>query len=198
MSHSASTIERIRGYYMGEDVLLSDQELALLARWEEAFTFLRESKSVTETVTLLSRRFPSCSKRILYRDVQSAIQLFGDVVKYSKEAMRNMANEFALDFLNRCRKTGDRTNEKNALALLIKINKLDKDEHMLDEQLMVSHEPVVIQIPEHVSGMLHALLGQGSINLMQLREKAIPVSHYDTTEPELQPAPADPGPGASA
>lgn len=183
---------------MGEEVLLSDQELVLLARWEEAFTFLRESKSVTETVTLLSRRFPDCSKRILYRDVQSAIALFGDVVKYSKEAMRNMANEFALDFLNRCRKTGDRTNEKNALALLIKINRLDKDELSGDEPLSIAQQPVVIHIPEHVTGMLHALLSQGSINLMQLREKSTAANTPLHVVPELQPAPAHSGTGPSA
>ena len=191
MSHAVSTISRIRSFYMGEEIILDDFERAMLARWEEAFTFLRESKSIAETVTMLQRRFPQLSRRVLYKDVNSAMQLFGYVIKYSKEAMRNMTNDYAIDYLNRCRKSGDRNNEKAALAMLIKINKLEKDEEEgMDPNKMIAESPR-IEIPEHVSSMIHALISNGSVNLMQLREKA--TLNLNERNDTVQPAPVTTG-----
>jgi hypothetical protein len=199
MSHSITTIDRVRRYYLGEEIFLTPDETNLLARWEEAFTFLRDSKSVPETVTMLQRRFPTYSKRVLYRDVQSAMQLFGDVVKYSKEAMRNMANDYALDYLNRCRKSGDRNNEKAALALFIKINKLDRDEADPYDPSTNKIEPIRIEIPDHVAGMVMGLLGNGAINLMQLREKSkLNLEESNVGTVEVQSASVTPGAGTTA
>lgn len=167
--HAAGTIDRIRRWYLGEDVILSEDEQECLKRWEEAFTFLRESKSFTETVLMLQRRFPHRSKRILYKDVNSAIQLFGDIVSYSKDAMKKLTIDYALDYLKRCRASGDRTNESRALAMLIKVNGLDREQLEAD-QVDRPTAPPVIQIPEHVAGLLAALPAAGAVNLMQLRE----------------------------
>jgi len=196
MSHSAYTINRIRQYYLGEEVILNEDEANILKRWEEAFTFLRDTKSIPETVALLRRRFPEISKRTLFKDANSSLQLFGDVIKYSKEAMRNMANDYALDYLNRCKTLNDRNNEKSAIAMLIKINRLDKDEvEEMDPASMILEAPR-IEIPEHVSSMIYALIGNGAVNLMQLREKA--TLNLNERAPEVQPAAAVASDSASA
>jgi hypothetical protein len=191
MSHAVSTLSKIRSYYLNEDVILNEDEKNMLARWEEAFTFMRDTKSIAETVIMLQRRFPEYSKRVLYKDVNSALALFGDVIQYNKEAMRNMTNDFAIDYLNRCKKNNDRNNEKAALALLVKINKLDKDEEEQIDPSLLNVEPPIIEVPDHVANMIAALASNGAVNLMQLRTTA--VHKLNERADQVQPSAANPG-----
>ena len=121
MSDNPDLLNRLRTYYLNlEDIQLSKEDLFILARWEEAFTFLRETKSHAKTVDLLARRYPGLARRTLYRDVKGALALFGDVIEISKQAMRAMLNEYGIDLLQRCKVANDRTNEIKTLAFLMK------------------------------------------------------------------------------
>lgn len=172
MNDKVTTYDRLRTFYVeGDESVLLPGDKAILARWEEAFTFIRDTKNISQSVAMLQRRFPDVSRRTLYRDVNDALRLFGNIMEYSKEAMRNMINEYTLDYLNRCKSVGDRANESRALAILVKNNNTDKDnEGQIDPSQFLT-EPPVIEIPTEVVGALNALLMRGSVNLMELRAR---------------------------
>lgn len=172
MNDKVTTYDRLRTFYVeGDESVLLPGDKAILTRWEEAFTFIRDTKNISQSVAMLQRRFPDVSRRTLYRDVNDALRLFGNIMEYSKEAMRNMINEYTLDYLNRCKSVGDRANESRALAILVKNNNTDKDnEGQIDPSQFLT-EPPVIEIPTEVVGALNALLMRGSVNLMELRAR---------------------------
>lgn len=186
--HAESTLVRIREFYLGKsDIVLTEDEQKILQRMEEAFSFLRDSKSHTEAVLMLKRRYPEHSKSTLYRDVNAAMALFGDVVSSSKDAIRKLTTDYALNLISRSRAVGDRNNENKALALLAKINGLELEDVEADGAQERVTTPPVIEIPESLQSILLTLPLNGAVNLMELRSQLKLKPREQNT---IQPAPA--------
>lgn len=183
--HSESMLIRIREYYLGKNnIVLTAEEEKILNRMEDAYNFLRSSKSHTETVVMLQRRYPEHSKSTLYRDVNAAMALFGDAVSYSKDAMKKLATDHAMDLIQRARTAGDRNNESKGLAMLVKINGLDREELNLEDPMKMMSQPPVIEIPESIQSFLLNMTNLGVVNLMDLRnQKQLPVGEQNHVQP---------------
>lgn len=186
--HAESTLVRIRDYYLGKgNVVLTEDEEKILTRMEDAYNFLRSSKSPAETAVMLQRRYPDHSKSTLYRDINAAMALFGDAVAYSKDAMKKLATDHAMSLIDRARTAGDRNAEAKALAMLVKINGLDREELNMEDPMKIMSQPPVIEIPESIQSFLLNISNMGAVNLMDLRnKKQLPVASEQNT---IQPAP---------
>lgn len=187
---SETTLQRLSAFYRGDDsIVLTDQENRKLARLEEAWTFLRETKNTEQTVTALRRRFPDLAQSTAYRDVNDARQLFGDIVKYSAEAMKSLMNEYTIDLLRRSKAANDRNGEAKALMILTKINGLDRptEEGGAPPEIITP----IIQVPVETMQIINLLMSGGDVNLMAMRERL----NKSNVELSLQPASADAGNG---
>lgn len=193
MSYSVETFAKLKNYYKDpESVQLSDHEELILKRWETAFIFLRDLKTVSETVEMLKRKFPDVSTRTLYRDIDGAFIMFGNAVEANKQAKRFIANEYIIDYLNRCKASGDRDNEKAAIKLYMDNNNLKKeDEEDYDPEKMFVNPK--IEIPENLLSGLINFLNQGAINLMDEKNKVLTID----VNAEVQQAPIAIGNGAT-
>ncbi len=88
-------LEKIQGYYDDERIKLSPTEDELRVRLEAAFTLLCKYHSNEQAKDRLMSQF-NYSQAQAYRDLRSAIELFGDVIKTKKEASRYILYELAM------------------------------------------------------------------------------------------------------
>lgn len=76
---------------------LTDHEKALLNRWNEAFTLMRNYKSSADTAAILMKRFPGLSRATAYRDISNAIAMFGNITESTKEGIKHLSTEMVRD-----------------------------------------------------------------------------------------------------
>lgn len=128
-----STFEKIRHYYLDEDVLLSDKEEETRKRWSAAFaSLLQDHESDKAVVTMLMKQFGICEVQA-YRDIAAAKQVFGDVRKSSKEALRYMVTEWSKELFRLSREKKDFKGMEKALERITKANNLDKEDQDLPD-----------------------------------------------------------------
>lgn len=171
MLAAPTTFDKIVQHYRDESVVLSDKEKEVLSRWETAFTFMRKHRTVSQTVDLLMRFFPDISKVTAYRDVVNAQRLFGSVMESNKEGLRHLLTEFCMDLIARAKKNGDMKAENAAIANMIKINGLDREDPDLPDFSKLQPHQYNIQLPPEVLELLLNIVKSGKINISDIMNK---------------------------
>lgn len=131
-----TTLDRLRAYFKkagdGDKVVLSTHQLEVLERLEAAWSLTLDARTNEGATKKLMRRF-NISRAQAYRDLTDSKQLFGDFVKSSKEADRYLLKEMGLDTFRRARKAGELDQMNKALANLVKITGVEKDDANLPD-----------------------------------------------------------------
>lgn len=132
-----TTLDRLRAYYAAKEderIILTAHEQAVLARYEAAWALLVAFKSTEQTINKLMSGY-ELSRAQAYRDIANCKQLFGDVVRSSKEAERHILKEMAMRTAREAIKQGPKfLKEVNkAIANLIKITGIEHDDPSLPD-----------------------------------------------------------------
>jgi len=123
-----NTFDRIRRYYLEENVVLTDFEEKIRKRWVAAFSLILDNKmNDTKAVKILMKIF-EISQAAAYRDLVNCKLLFGDAQKASKEAYRHLITEWAIENYRRADLKKDFNSMAKMLNIMIKANSLDKDD----------------------------------------------------------------------
>lgn len=126
-----STFERIKQYYLiGYE--LRPKEERIRQRWEAAHALVMEAKVDIQAARILSKRFDVTLQQA-YVDIGNAKNLFGDVRKSNKDALRYMVTEWAIDLFSKAKDKEDYYAAAKALEKIIKANNLDKEDQDLPD-----------------------------------------------------------------
>lgn len=142
IKESGTTLDRIwANLAFGDDAIaLSTKEVEIKHRYELAWHYLCEFKSTQETVDALLSDFPKMSKAQAYRDVSNTKRLFGDITRSSKAADVFILSEMANHAFTMAKNSYDVDGMNKAIANLIKIKGLDKDDlDVFNEEDMAEH-----------------------------------------------------------
>jgi hypothetical protein len=125
-------LDKIKQHYIDDSIKLTPTEEDLRIRLDTAFSFLCKFKSNEQAKLLLVEKF-NYSPAQAYRDLRSAIELFGDVVKSKKEAHRYILYEMGINNYQLAEKKHDADQMNRALANLIKITGVDREDYDLPD-----------------------------------------------------------------
>jgi len=139
-----STIDKLRAYFTGENITLTDKEDEIRHRLECAFTLVCSFKSNEQAVKELVKQH-GISKMQAYRDLRNSMELFGDVVKMKKEAQKYILYELAMrNYQLAALENPPNIDQLNrSVANLIKITGADRDDFDLPD-------PAKIQPPNQI------------------------------------------------
>lgn len=84
---------------------LTQHEIILAKRYQDAYVMYRDCKSRSETVGKLMK-VHDISRAQAYRAVSTAISLFGDAAKLTIDGARHLVTEIILEAINMARKAG--------------------------------------------------------------------------------------------
>ena len=126
-----TTFERIKQHYLtGYKITELDEEQR--KRWEAAHAIIMDKETDREAAIILSKRY-DISLRQAYVDISNAKNLFGDVRKANKEALRYMTTEWAINLLKKAELNEDYDSCAKLLEKIIKANNLDKEDQDLPD-----------------------------------------------------------------
>ena len=149
-----TSFDRIYFSYLSEEVeaLLTEPELKHRERIDEAWHYMVKRKSPMAAAEWLQAK-RSVSRATAYRIVRDALQVFGDVVKTSKDAMRRLLWEYSLKGLDRCLKDGDMRAYAAILKNMTTFQGLNLDDNTFDGEAIQAHT-YIIQIGRPDAGGL--------------------------------------------
>lgn len=135
-----TSFDRIYFSYLSEEVeaLLSPEELERRERIDEAWHYMVKRKSPVTTAEWLQGKF-DISRATAYRIVREALQVFGDVVKTSKDAKRRLLWEYSLKGLDRCLKIDDMRAYAAILKNMTTFEGLNLDDNTFDGEAIQAH-----------------------------------------------------------
>ena len=170
----ASHYEVILSYLTNPDGdinTLSEFEKKMLDRWMQAFTLQRNYNSTSDTVAILMKLFPDISRATIYRDCAAALNIFGDISKSNKDAIRHLASEITKDAIIIARlknnEDGMMKGAKN-LAAINGVNLTDPD--MPDFAKLEPHK-YNIQLPPAALAAVMSLVKGGKVDLSDMVAK---------------------------
>ncbi len=140
-----TSFDRIYFSYLSEEVeaLLTEQELKHRERIDEAWHYMVKRKSPLAAAEWLQAK-RDVSRATAYRIVRDALQVFGDVVKTSKDAMRRQMWEFSLKGLNECLKLGDMRAYAAILKNMTTFQGLNLEDNTFDGEAIQAHTYMIV------------------------------------------------------
>lgn len=143
-----SKLEKIRAWFVNTEIQLTPTEEELRIRLESAFTLLCKYHSNEQARERLMTQFGYKSAQA-YRDIRSAIDLFGDVVKIKKETSRYILYELAMKNYQLAASKTDVEQMNKALANLIKITGVDRDDFDLPDPSKIQPPVQILSIQQN-------------------------------------------------
>jgi len=136
---------RIKRHYLsGAELNKRDEKVRV--RLAAAFSYLLESKgSDRDCVLMLTKQF-DISESQAYHDVINSRNLFGDVRKADKEALRYMVTQWAIELLKFATAKKDFRGMEKALERITKANNLDKEDQDLPDPSKVQPPVQLLQL----------------------------------------------------
>lgn len=174
-------INAIRDHYEN-GTELSPKHQEMKKRWSAAFALLCNFHSITQAVPVLQREFNGISEATAYRDVSSAIKLYGDVLKSSKDGLRHILYECAMKVYQLAAKHDDYKAMNSAVANMIKLHGLDRDEPDTPDFAKLQPSLVVTVLADGMEKQIKSMLSGGAINFNSFKQvQDIP---YEDVEPD--------------
>jgi hypothetical protein len=120
-------MERIRLHYL-EEYEISEADKKILARWVTAHALLLDgNERDSNVVKILIKRF-GISSVCAYNDVRNSKNLFGDVGNASKELMRYLVTQWAIDLFRMAKLSKNLDAMARAIERITMANNLDKQD----------------------------------------------------------------------
>ena len=152
----------------GDETGLTEHDKETITRWMEAFTFLRNYNSSADASALMMKRFPEISRATAYRDLATALSLFGDISKSTKEGIRHLASEIVKDAIDMARNNNDydaMMRGGNSLAKINGVNILDPD--AIDFAALAPHNFQIV-LPDGVLDFLKSMIKTGRVDFSDM------------------------------
>lgn len=168
---NVSKYDKIVSYMTNADAELSDlsdKEKEMLDRWQESYTMQRKYVSISDVVAILMKRYPGLSRATAFRDCKDAMNLFGDIQKAKKDAMRNLALEMVRDgarIANAEKDSAGLIKAGLAIARIAGVNVTDPD--LPDFEKLEPHQ-YVLGLPPQLIKLLENMGKTGKIDLTQV------------------------------
>lgn len=125
---SDNTFDRIKRYYLEDNIDLSPHDEDVRKRWVAAFSLcLDDKKTDKEAVNVLVKDF-GISETVAYRDLSSAKVLFADARQATKIALRYMITQWAIEGFQMAKTKKDFKGMDKMMDRIIKANNLDKED----------------------------------------------------------------------
>ena len=179
-----TTFDKIFAWYVDDTdkLKLTKKQEDLKVRWEAAYDLLCNYHSPQQATPLLMQKF-SISKAQAYRDVKNATNLFGDINATRKEGTRHILYEYAMKTFQMAAKNHDFAEMNRAIANMIKLKGLDKDDPNLPDFSRLEPTTQVIQLnPEFLQKFGH-LIDQSVIEKMKkVMDKSVFSEYKDIIE----------------
>jgi hypothetical protein len=126
-------------YFSDEvDAMLTEAERVYRTRVDEAWHHMVGRKSSISAADFLQSQH-GVSRATAYRIVRDALQLFGDVVKTSKDAMRRLLWEYSLKGLDECLAQGDLRAYAAILKNMTTFQGLNLEDNSFDGEAIQAH-----------------------------------------------------------
>lgn len=146
---------------------LTPKHEAIMQRIDAAWAMLCNHHSRQQVATLLAKQHDISQSQAL-RDVGDAIAIYGDMQRSSKEAMRYLTAEMAQKTFQLAAKNGDMAAMNKAIANIIKIHGLDRDDPELPDFSKLQNLIVQV-IDDRSEGILEAYAKhEGVIDLTKI------------------------------
>ena len=165
-----STFDRIFSWYIDQSsVKLSDKEQEIQQRWSAAWSLLMNYHSMEQAVAVHMKEF-DLSRAQSYRDLKSAVNLFGNVTKTEKEGRRYVLYEYSMKVFQLALKKGDLETAGRMIERMSKLMRLDaaEDEIVNPEKLEASEYK--IQLPKEIRDQLVMMVNKGFVDLNESAE----------------------------
>ena len=184
------TVDRIREYYGGGDVQLSDKDEEIKARMEHAHALLQKHKQKSVVVRMLTDGENGISRAQAYRDIALAETLIYKVSQYTKELLRFQTIETAYEDIERVdAQIANLYKEDGTLTNVSMFQKLMGLKHMISKRIIAAGglevtdpdlpdfsklqpNQYIIGIPAEQAELVQALLQRGVVDLNQMFDKS--------------------------
>jgi len=123
-----TTLERVRLYYLSDNVQLTAHEETVRQRWESAYSMLINQRGIEREAVKMQMKLHNISEVQAYRDVHDCLRCFGPVRGRDKQALRHMITEWAIEVMRKAEVKNDFKTVDRMLERIIKANNLDKEE----------------------------------------------------------------------
>jgi hypothetical protein len=121
-------LERIKAYYLSDNIVLSEHDDKVRCRWLAAYSMLINQLGVEREVVMMLMKTHDISEAQAYRDIFNCTRCFGPVRVIDSQAMRNMVTQWAIEDYRKASITNDFRAKDKALDKIIKANNLDKED----------------------------------------------------------------------
>lgn len=161
-----SSFEKIHESYISEKpVQLSAKLEQLKSAYEQAFSMMASGHSPMNTAKMLVEKGVADSRTTAYRYIRRAKDLFGDVLKSTKEGKRAMVYELAMRAYHKAEEKGDVSEMNKAISNMIKMDRLDKYDGSPIDWSKIKPNTYHIELPEATKKSLSTIISQGAVNL---------------------------------
>lgn len=180
-----TSLEKIFLHYTNDRKLSAAQE-EQRNRLEAAFTLLCNYHSPEQAVPILQAKF-DISRPTAYRLIRDATNLFGDVNASNKEGYRHILYEYAMKTYQLAAKNHDHREMNRAVANMIKLKGLDRDDPDLPDFAKLEQHNYNIVLPANITDFLTSMTKSGSLNLSEVRKKLpIPKPETDIEDAQIE------------
>ena len=121
-------LERIKAYYLSDNIVLSDHDDKVRCRWLAAYSMLINQLGVEREVVMMLMKTHDISEAQAYLDIFNCTRCFGPVRGIDRQAMRNIVTQWAIEDYRKASITNDFRAKDKALDKIIKANNLDKED----------------------------------------------------------------------
>ena len=125
---SETTMERIKLYYLSDNVELSAHDQQLRERWEAAYSMLINQNGTKREVVKMLMKVYDISDVQAYRDVYNCTRCFGPIRGMDRYALRDMVTQWAIESYRKASVKNDFKAIGMLLDKIIRANNLDKED----------------------------------------------------------------------
>lgn len=159
--NKSTALNNIRDHYLnGTELSKKNEDIRL--RWTAVFTLLCNYHSNQQAIPKLMSQF-QISEAQAYRDLNNSMQLFGDVLKASKDGHRYIIYELAMKTYQVAAKNGDYKAMSQSVGNMIKLLGLDRLDPDLPDFQKMQPSLNVIMVPDNMKSILERKLETGPV-----------------------------------
>lgn len=166
-----SQYEKIVAYMKDPDAdesQLTEKEMKMLDRMNEAFTFMRNYNSMADAAALLMKRFPGLSRSTAYRDCAAALSMFGDIALVKKDGIKHLTTEIVRDAIAIARIKNNEEGMMKGAKVIADINGVNTTDPDLPDFSQLEPNTYVLGMPEEFVLVMKQMISGGKIDLTQM------------------------------
>lgn len=173
-----TTFDKIFANYIDPDLHpLTKKQEDQKTRYEEAFCLLLDAKTERQTRDILTKKH-GVNPTTAWRWIKDAIRLFGDINKARKEGYREIVWSYQMEVFQLAKEDGDLEAMNRAIANMIKIRGLDKEDPDIPDFSKLEGHEYKIQLDKAVKQTLLKAIEKGAVNF----DEVMPVEDVEHEE----------------